>query len=190
MHLQLREIPCGPHAPLLQTCRGEQGLDGEEEDGGRSTATACTTKPKGLLAAAAKGAPWGEQAESHCSSSITGCRVGSGRRCTGTSWMSPPCCHCWGHTSLLHITPVFRSAEKLNTFCFLLMGHVSVKEMLSEIFSLVEKSIPGGRQPDSLGTHSPVPGSLGRGRALGCARAAGSCRPGAGRGWAAQQPES
>lgn len=44
MHLQLQRIPWGPHAPLLQTCWGEQGLEGKEEDGGRRMATACTTK--------------------------------------------------------------------------------------------------------------------------------------------------
>lgn len=71
-----RGSPGIPAPPVPRTCRGEQGLDGEHEAGGRHS----TPKPKGHKTTAAREATFlGEQAESEHLSSIKGCRGGSGR---------------------------------------------------------------------------------------------------------------
>lgn len=136
-HLQLQEIPWGPHVPLPQTCQGER--DREEEDGPEAWPRHAPQNQKDCFRI---GPPtqlqrghlfwgWGEQAallQQH-----HGVQSGMRPAMHGYQLDVTPLLPSPGlHTTPLHITSVFRSTEELDTVYFLLTGRVSVEEMLLE----------------------------------------------------------
>lgn len=122
--------------PVLRTCRGEQGLEREHEDGQTQHPKTNATQNHRCKGNNVFGGTGGATAPQQHQGVQRGIRQATrGCQLDVTSSLPPP---------RLHVTSLFRGTKESNTFYFLLKDRISVREMLLETIS------PGEEHP---GTH-------------------------------------